>query len=140
MAAGTLRAKHRERSVVEVGQGLKGLLENRLVILLIRLVVANDQLQFSSEDDGEPLGNSPVFDNSGFTLGAGEGVGLGEREHACEGEAGGWLTWRVNALWGPGMGSFSVGAGTDKHTVSFSAVRAAGDCKSRKVLEPLPAL
>lgn len=77
MAAGTLRAKHRERSVVEVGQGLKGLLENRLVILLIRLVVANDQLQISSEDDGEPLGNSPVFDNSGFTLGAGEGVGLG---------------------------------------------------------------
>lgn len=41
------------------------------------------------------------------------------------------LTWRVNALWGPGMGSFSVGAGTDKHTVSFSAVRAAGDWTDR---------
>lgn len=42
-------------------------------------------------------------------------------------EAGGPLTWRVNALWGPGMGSFSAGAGTDKHMASFSAVRAAGD-------------
>lgn len=36
------------------------------------------------------------------------------------------------------MGSFSAGAGTDKHTVSFSAVRAAGDCKSRNVPEPHP--
>lgn len=58
--------------------------------------------------------------------------------HSCEGEAGGLLTWRVNALWGPGMGSFSAGAGIDKHTVSFSAVRAAGDYKSRNVPEPLP--
>lgn len=58
--------------------------------------------------------------------------------HSCEGEEGGLLTWRVNALWGPGMGSFSAGAGTDKHTVSFSAVRAAGDYKSRNVPEPLP--
>lgn len=61
--------------------------------------------------------------------------------HSCEREAEGLLTWRVNALWGPGMGSFSAGAGTDKHTVSFSAVRAAGDYKSRNVPEPLsPAL
>lgn len=58
--------------------------------------------------------------------------------HSCEGEAGGLLTWRVNALWGPGMGSFSAGAGTDKHTASFSAVRPAGDYKSRNVPEPLP--
>lgn len=36
------------------------------------------------------------------------------------------------------MGSFSAGAGTDKHTVSFSAVRAAGDCNSRNFLKPLP--
>lgn len=76
----------------------------------------------------------------GLHWGLGKEWGWGEREHACEGEAGGQLTWRVNALWGPGMGSFSVGAGTDKHTVSFSAVRAAGDCKSRNVPEPLPAL
>ena len=48
----------------------------------------------------------------------------------------GELTWRVKALWGPGIGSFSAGAGTDTHTVSFSAVRAAGDCKTRGVPEP----
>lgn len=36
------------------------------------------------------------------------------------------------------MGSFSAGAGTDKHMVSFSAVRAAGDCKSRNVPELRP--
>lgn len=61
--------------------------------------------------------------------------GGGWRECA---EVGSLLTWRVNALWGPGMGSFSAGAGTDKHTASFSAVRAAGDCKSRNVSEPRP--
>lgn len=52
----------------------------------------------------------------------------------------GLLTCRVKVLWGPGMGSFSAAAGTDKHTASFSAVRAAGDCKSRDVPEPCPAL
>lgn len=36
------------------------------------------------------------------------------------------------------MGSFSAGAGTDKHTVSFSAFRAAGDCKRRNVSELRP--
>ena len=55
---------------------------------------------------------------------------------SCRLAAQGKLTWRVKALWGPGIGSFSAGAGTDTHTVSFSAVRAAGDCKSRGVPEP----
>lgn len=61
-----------------------------------------------------------------------------DRKDSCEGEAESLLTWRVNAFWGPGMGSFSAGAGTDKHTVSFSVVREAGDCKSRNIPEPLP--
>lgn len=98
-----------------------------------------DQLQLPAEGDGGPLESSPVYDNSGFILGEkGEREREKRRGRGDEGEAGSLLTWRVNALWGPGMGSFRAGAGTDKHTVSFSVVRAAGDCKSRNVPEPLP--
>lgn len=46
---------------------------------------------------------------------------------ACEGVVGQVLTWRVNALCGPGIGSFSASAGADRHMASFSADRAAGD-------------